>query len=57
MVPDVTHASGTTNPAVTMWRCFLTLTMMAALAAQAAAATKWTIFMYLVADNDLECYG
>ncbi len=37
----------------------LALVLLAALAAPLAAAapTKWTILIYMLADNDLECYG
>lgn len=36
----------------------LLLLLLATLAAPAArAATKWTILVYLLADNDLECFG
>jgi len=36
---------------------FCGLLLHAALAPAAAAATKWVVFVYMLADNDLEQFG
>ena len=38
-------------------RLLIVLLAAAALAGSAAATTKWTFFIYMLADNDLECFA
>jgi hypothetical protein len=39
------------------WLLLYGLLLHAALAPAAAAATKWVVFVYMLADNDLEQFG
>lgn len=33
------------------------VSLLVLMSSMAASATKWTIFIYMVADNDLECFA